>query len=87
MLGFGFQASNQFTDQNATALLAMRHACKDILYTIGNSGYYLKGDPNNQPDVMKDTFVKWDVIGGVCLLALEALAAFFFLRKKKSKAS
>ncbi len=83
MLGFGFAASNVFTDQSATAVKAMRQASKNILYVIGNSGYYRDGDPTNQPDVMKDTFVKWDVIGGVGLLALEALGAFLFLRKKK----
>ena len=27
-------------DQSATAVKAMRQACKNILYTVGNSGYY-----------------------------------------------
>ncbi len=40
MLGYGNAASNQFTNESATAVLAMRKACKNIMYTIVNSGAY-----------------------------------------------
>ena len=40
MLGFNGAASNVLADQSATAVKAMRQACKNILYTVGNSGYY-----------------------------------------------
>ena len=40
MLGFNGAASNVLSDQSATAVKAMRQACKNILYTVGNSGYY-----------------------------------------------
>ncbi len=44
MLGFNSAASNVLSDQSATAVKAMRQACKNILYTIGNSGYYTLND-------------------------------------------
>lgn len=40
MLGFNNAASNVLSDKSATAVKAMRQSCKNILYTIGNSGYY-----------------------------------------------
>lgn len=43
MLGFASAPSNVLSDQSATAIRAMRQACKDILYTVGNSGYYADG--------------------------------------------
>ena len=41
MLGQGMAASNEFTDIEApTLVLAMRRACKNVLYNTANSGYY-----------------------------------------------
>ena len=41
MLGQGMAESNKFTDtDSATLVLAMRRACKNVLYTTANSGYY-----------------------------------------------
>ena len=41
MLGQGMAASNEFTDLDSpTLVLAMRKACKNVLYTTANSGYY-----------------------------------------------
>ncbi len=45
MLGFNSAESNKLTDESATAVLAMRQACKNILYTVANSGYYADGNP------------------------------------------
>ncbi len=85
MLGFASAQSNVFTDQNPTALQAMRKSCKNIMYTIVNSGYYADGDPtaSGGMDNMTKLFVKIDVIAGVVLVALEVLFAFLFLKKKK----
>ncbi len=89
MLGFGMAESNKFTDTSATATLAMRRAAKNILYTVGNSGYYTnfqgEGDPANQPDKMVTLFRNIDIGAGVGLLVIELLAALLFLRKKKRR--
>ena len=84
MLGFGGNATNVFTDQSATATLAMRQACKNILYTIGNSGYYTNGSDQGGLDNMTKLFLGIDI--GVCalILGIEALAIASFLRKKRA---
>ena len=43
MLGFNSAASNVLSDKSATAIKAMRQSSKNILYTVGNSGYYAAG--------------------------------------------
>ena len=77
--------TDQFTDQSATATLAMRQACKNILYTIGNSGYYTfaESDPSTAPDQMTTTFQGINIGGGVAIAAIEALAIFLLMRGKK----
>ncbi len=90
MLGFASAPSNQLTDQSATATIAMREACKNILYTVGNSGYYTNadGDPANQPDKMVSLFRNIDICIGVVLILLELLAiALLISGKKKRKAA
>ncbi len=82
MLGFGKSESNKFTDESATATLAMRQSCKNILYTIGNSGYYANGDPTGGMDNMTKTFLMADVAVAVVLVALEAAAILGFRKKK-----
>ena len=81
MLGFAMAESNVFTDQSATATLAMRQACKNILYTIGNSGYYLNGDPTDQPDKLTTLMRNINIGAGACLLIL-FLLGLLFLRKR-----
>ena len=42
MLGYGMAETNKFEDTGAASLvIAMRQACKNILYTISRSGYYI----------------------------------------------
>ena len=42
MLGYGMAETNKLEDTDAaTLVLAMRQACKNILYTISRSGYYI----------------------------------------------
>ena len=83
-LGFGFAATDQLTDQSATATLALRQASKNILYTIAKSGYYaVDSDPTTGMDNMTRTFLTADIIAGVVLLGLEALVLVLNLKKKK----
>ncbi len=86
MLGFAMASSNQFTDQSATATLAMRQACKNILYTIGNSGYYTSGAERTGMDNMTKLFTGIDVGIGTLIVAIEAiLLTRYFSKKKKQK--
>lgn len=83
MLGYGMAESNQFTDTDAaTCVLAMRQACKNILYTVGNSGYYVSGDGAADSGMNKMTtlFVAIDAAAIVLAVAIEAVV---ILRWKK----
>lgn len=84
MLGFAGAESNQFTDQSATALLAMRQSCKNILYTVGNSGYYANGDTSGGMDNMTKKFLTYDICIGVALVAIEAIVLTRYFKKKKN---
>ena len=88
MLGFASAPTNQFTDQNATALNAMRTACKNIMYTVVNSGYYtgVESDPAKAPDKMVTTFRNVDLGIGAILILLEALLIRSFLKRRKQQA-
>ena len=83
MLGFAMAASNQFTDESATATLAMRQACKNILYTIGNSGYYANESAGGM-DNMTKIFLGADIGLAVVLIAIEAIVLASARKKKKA---
>ena len=89
MLGFGMAESNKLTEGSATLTNAMRRASKNILYTVGNSGYYTnfkgEGDPANQPDKMVGLFRNVDIGIGAGAIVIELLAALLFLRKKRER--
>ena len=88
MLGQGMQASNQFTDlDSASCVLALRRASKNILYTVGNSGYY--ADPtavqaSSGSSGMTTTFVIIDIIVVVLALGLEAFILLRWSKKRKN---
>ena len=84
MLGFAGAESNQFTDQSATALLAMRQSCKNILYTVGNSGYYANGNTSGGMDNMTKAFLTYDIVIAVVLVAIEAIVLTRYFKKKKN---
>lgn len=85
MLGFGSAESNLLEDQSATAVLAMRQACKNILYTVGNSGYYtVDRDPAGVMTNMTKIFVAADVITALVILAVEAIVILRYRKKKKA---
>ncbi len=87
MLGYGNAASNQFNNQSATATLAMRNACKNIMYTIVNSGVYA-GDENPVGGMsnMDKLFLKVNITGGVVIGGLAVLTIVVYILKKKKAA-
>ena len=84
MLGFAMAESNKFTDTSATATLAMRQACKNILYTIGNSGYYADGAAGGGMDNMTKTFLFADLGIAAALILLEVILLTRYNKKKKA---
>ncbi len=87
MLGFMQHESNQITNtDSATLVSAMRQACKNIFYTVVNSGNYTIPDPNaGKMDNMTKMFIGIDA--GVAVVALGAMAAVLIRwnRKRKSE--
>ena len=86
MLGYGMAESNEFTDTDAaTSVLAMRQASKNILYTVGNSGYYSDGVIIEEGglDNMNRLFLIVDI--AVVVVVLGALLLIILRWKKHSK--
>ncbi len=90
MLGYGMSASNEFTDTDAaTCVLAMRQACKNILYTVGNSGYYAEGVVIEEGgmDNMNRLFLTVDIaVVAVVLVVLAIVVIRWKLKRKKAAA-
>lgn len=88
MLGYGNSESNQLTDQSATAISAMRTSCKNIMYTIVNSGYYA-GDTNPFGGMsnMDKMFLTINIIGGVVIGGIAILVIVLYILKKKRSIS
>ncbi len=87
MLGYGMADTNKLEDTGAaTLVLAMRQACKNILYTVANSGYYADAAAaqNTGMSNMAKTFLGLDVGTAVVVLGLEALVILRWLKKRKS---
>ena len=85
-LGFAMAETDKFTDQSATITLAMRQACKNILYTIGNSGYYTNGAATGGMDNMTKIFLGADLGIAALLIAIEAIVLGRYFKKKKKAA-
>ncbi len=88
MLGYGMAESNEFTDTDAaTSVLAMRQASKNILYTVGNSGYYSDGVIIEEGglDNMNRLFLIIDI--AVVVVVLGALLLIILRWKKRNKKS
>ena len=86
MLGFNSAASNVLSDQSATAVKAMRQACKNILYTIGNSGYYTLNDQSKGGLTnMQKIFYGADAAAAAIVL-IPLLIVLIRWRKKKKAA-
>ena len=82
MLGFASAPTNVLSDQSATATIAMRNACRNIMYTIVNSGYYAEGTSAGGMDNMTKTFLGIDI----AVAAVVILAEILLLRGRKKKA-
>ncbi len=87
MLGFMQHESNQITNrESATLVTAMRQACKNIFYTVVNSGNYIIPDPDaGKMDNMTKMFIGIDV--GVAVAAIGAMALVLIRWNKKRRAS
>lgn len=85
MLGFNSAETNKLEDKSATAVKAMRQACKNILYTVGNSGYY-EGDqdPAGKMSNMTKIFITVDVAVAAVILAIEIILIVRYRKKKKN---
>lgn len=87
MLGYGMAESNQFTDTDAaTCVLAMRQACKNILYTVGNSGYYADEAAAAQGGMsgMTRLFLIVDIAVLALALAIETVVVLRWRKKRKA---
>lgn len=85
MLGFMQHESNQITNtDSATLVSAMRQACKNIFYTVVNSGNYTIPDPNaGKMDTMTKMFIGIDA--GIVIVSLGAMAIVLLRWRKKRK--
>ena len=87
MLGYGMADTNKLEDTGAaTCVLAMRQACKNILYTVANSGYYADAAAaqNTGMSNMTKTFLGLNIGTLVVTLGLEALVLLRWLKKRKA---
>ncbi len=86
MLGFNGAASNVLSDKSATAVKAMRQACKNILYTVGNSGYYtMNQDTGTGLTNMQKIFYGADAAAAAVVI-LPLLIVLLRWRKKRKAA-
>lgn len=85
MLGFASKDSNAITNtSSATLVKAMRQACKNILYTIVNSGNYTVPDPDaGKMQNMTKLFIEIDCAAGVVIIGVMAVVLGRYFKKKK----
>jgi beta-glucosidase len=86
LLGYGMAKSNEFTDIDAArCVIALRRASKNILYTVGNSGYY-QGDAEESGGMsnMNRMFLTIDIVAAMLALAIETLVILRWLKKRKA---
>lgn len=84
MLGFNSNESNRITNTSPTMVSAMRQACKNILYTVVNSGNYTIEDPDaGKMSNMTKMFIGIDAAVGVIALGAMAIVLARYLKKRK----
>lgn len=71
MLGYGNHASNKIDRRSETLAIAMRRACKNILYTIANSGHYATLEVVDTGNRMDELFRLLNLTAGGVLIILE----------------
>ena len=86
MLGYGMSESNKLENMESPTLVkALRQACKNILYTVANSGYYADGSAGNGGmSNMNKIFVAVDVCTVLLVCGMETLVILRWLKKKKA---
>ncbi|MCD7760322.1 MAG: beta-glucosidase, partial [Clostridiales bacterium] len=85
MLGFFSYESNQITNTSASLVTAMRQACKNICYTVVNSGNYTLAEETSGLDNMTSLFLTIDIAVAVALVLVEGIVLIRW--RKKSKAA
>ncbi|MCD8047598.1 MAG: beta-glucosidase, partial [Clostridiales bacterium] len=85
MLGFFSYESNQITNTSATLVTAMRQACKNICYTVVNSGNYTLTEETSGLDSMTSLFLTIDIAVAVALVLVGGIVLIRW--RKKSKAA
>ncbi len=68
------ETTNHVTDHSATSVIAMRRAAHNILYTAVNSWRYADGEPADPMPAWQIAMIMADVVLGVALVGLEAIA-------------
>ena len=68
------ETTNHVTDHSATSVIAMRRAAHNILYTAVNSWRYADGEPADPMPAWQIAMIMADVVLGVVLVGLEAIA-------------
>lgn len=77
--------SNHLTDQtSATSILAMRQACKNIMYTVVNSRAYSDENLNPPTPVWQTILIAIDVVVVLAILALELTIIRQGYKKRKT---
>ena len=86
MLGFNNNVGSNVFTQSASSMLAMRNACKNILYTIGNSGAYINAPKTGEKTELDVLMQKINITSGVVIgAAFLIVIARWLLKKNKSK--
>lgn len=73
MLGFGSYDTNKLSKKYATLAQEMREACKNILYTVANSGYYASDAQADTTNHMDALFLRLNMGLLAALAAVELL--------------
>lgn len=84
MLGFNSNESNRITNTSPTMVSAMRQACKNILYTVVNSGNYTIEDPDaDKMPAMTKMFIAIDAAVAVIAFGSMAIVLTRYFKKRK----
>ncbi|MFD0705551.1 glycoside hydrolase family 3 C-terminal domain-containing protein [Alloscardovia venturai] len=78
------KTTNYVTDTSATAVIQMRRAAHNILYTTVNSWRYKDGEPGAGLEAWKIALIVADVIVALALLALAYVAIRRFMKRREN---
>lgn len=78
------ETTNYVEDTSATAVIQMRRASHNILYTAANSWRYEEGDPGSELEAWKVAMYAADVVAGVALVGLGAVAVKRYNERRRA---